>query len=177
MRTNKRLTVTLVSRLCLLLACAGVAGCEALALTALGVGASAGVTHTAGGVSARTFTAPPQRVKAASLVALEKMGIRLEGIEPHDNGELIKASSAQRDIVIELETMTASTTQMRATAKSGLFTYDAATAREIVEQTEAAMAAPLKPGRRAAAARSQRNAPARGERNAAVRDAGDAAAL
>lgn len=160
MRANNRFTVALVSRLLLLIMTAGMAGCEALALTALGVGASAGVTHTASGVSARTFTAPPQRVKAASLVALARMGIQLDGIEPSDGGELIKASSAERDIEIELEAMTKSTTQMRATAKSGLFTYDAATAKEIVEQTEQAMTATPKRAKRAAAARATTHATA-----------------
>lgn len=128
------------------------AGCETIAITALGVGASAGVSHTANGISTRTFTAPTAQVKAASLTALGRMGIRVESVERGDNGDLIKASSADRSIEIELEPMSKSTTQMRAVAKRALFLYDAATAKEIVVQTERALAAPPQRGKVAATA-------------------------
>ena len=120
---------------------ASLSGCGALAITALGVGASAGVSHTASGTSYRTFTASAAQVKAASLAALNKMGVTVEGIAKTDSGELIKGNSADRSIEIELEAMSKSTTQMRASAKRNLFVHDAATAKEIVEQTERAMAA------------------------------------
>lgn len=140
MRKYKRSLRLATWRLALppLLVC-GLAGCEAVALTALGVGASAGVNRTAEGMSTRTFTAPPQQVKAASLMALSKMGIALDAVEPSEAGERIRASSGDRRIEIELEATTRSTTQMRATAKRGWFGYDGATAREVVAQTEQAM--------------------------------------
>lgn len=106
-------------------------GCGALAITALGVGASAGVSHTASAA----------QVKAASLAALSKMGVTVEGVAKTESGELIKGNSADRSIEVELEAMSKSTTQMRASAKRNLFVHDAATAKEIVEQTERAMAA------------------------------------
>ncbi|WP_428422345.1 hypothetical protein [Methylibium sp.] len=142
MSTNPRpAVVSWIRVLALLSVAAGLSGCGALAITALGVGASAGVSHTASGVSYRTFTATAPQVKAASLAALSKMGITVAGIDKTDGGELIKASYADRSIEIELEAMSKSTTQMRASAKRNLFVYDAATAKEIVEQTERAMAA------------------------------------
>lgn len=122
-------------------------GCETLAITALGVGASAGVTHTANSVSYRTFTLPASQVKVASLVALNRMGIGVAAIDTRDGSEFIRARHAERDIEIELEPMSKSTTQMRAVAKRNFFVHDAATAREIVEQTELAIAAAAQRGR------------------------------
>lgn len=128
------------------LAASALGGCETLAITALGVGASAGVTHTANSVSYRTFTLPASQVKAASLVALSRMGIGGAVIDSRDGSELIRARHAERDIEIELEPMSKSTTQMRAVAKRNFFVHDAATAREIVEQTELAIAAAAQRG-------------------------------
>lgn len=110
-------------------------GCEAIALTAMGVGASAGVSHTASGISVRTFTVPTPQLKSASLTALERMGIKVDAVDNTATGEFIRASYAERSIEIELESMSKSTTQMRVTAKRSMFIYDTATAREIVEQT------------------------------------------
>ena len=133
--------LALAARMTALIAvAASLGGCEALALTALGVGASAGVTHTANSISHRTFTATTPQVKKASLAALGRMGIKVEGIDRQDDGaELIRARSGERAIEIELEAMGKSTTQMRASAKRKLFFHDAATAREIVEQTQLAL--------------------------------------
>lgn len=131
-------------------------GCETVAITALGVGASAGVSHTANSVSYRTFTLPASQVRAASLVALGRMGIGVEAIDRRDGSEFIRARHAERDIEIELEAMSRSTTQMRAVAKRNFFVHDAATAREIVEQTELAIAAAQRvPDRRGRPASAQ----------------------
>src|ERR1700690_1306160 len=58
------------------------AGCEAIAITALGGGASAGVSagisHTLGGTVSRTFTASLPRVRAAALAALQRMHIDVD---------------------------------------------------------------------------------------------------
>jgi hypothetical protein len=56
----------------------GIAGCESLALTAFGVGASAGVTYTMNGIVYRTFTAPLQKLTDASLSALKQMDIDVD---------------------------------------------------------------------------------------------------
>ena len=113
------------------------AGCAGLALTALGVGASAGVSHTLNGINYRTFTLSLPKVRIASLAALKKMGIKVESISKMQGGELIKAKSSERDIEIQLEVISASTTRMRvvATSGSGLL-YDSSTATEVIAQTE-----------------------------------------
>jgi hypothetical protein len=129
-----------------LLAAALLAGCEALAVTAMGVGASAGVTHTASSVSERTFTVPAAKVRTASLTALERMGVTVDAVDQFDEGrETIRGQAAGRRIEVEIEPMGPATTQLRASAKRNLFVHDAATAREIVLQTEQVLAAAAPP--------------------------------
>lgn len=116
--------------------CMSLAGCEAIALTALGVGASTGVSHNMNGMTYRTFTASRSKVKSAALAALNSMEIKVNGTEKIDLGEVIKATSADRDIEVELESISSKTTRMRVTAKRNLFISDSATATEIILQTE-----------------------------------------
>jgi Protein of unknown function (DUF3568) len=110
-------------------------GCETIALTALGIGASTGVSHTLSGISYRTFTEPMPRVKGASLKALQRMRIKVASTGKIDHGESITANAVDRDISIELEAISPNTTRIRVTASSGLF-RDSATATEIILQTE-----------------------------------------
>lgn len=112
------------------------AGCEAAALTAFGVGASTGVSHTLSGITYRTFTAPRSKVKSAALSALLRMDIKVNGTEKIDHGELIVAHSWDRAIEIELESISSRATRMRVVAKRNGFLYDSATATEIILQTE-----------------------------------------
>jgi Protein of unknown function (DUF3568) len=115
-------------------------GCQAVAVTAAGIGASTGLTHTASSISYRTFTAPETQVRQATLIALERMGVKVEGTSRSQATETIRASMADRAIEIELEAMNSATTHISASAQRGLFVFDGATAREIVAQTESAMA-------------------------------------
>ncbi|MDP1682898.1 MAG: DUF3568 family protein [Burkholderiales bacterium] len=115
--------------------CCTLAGCEALALTALGIGASTGVSHSLSGITYRTFSEPIPRVRGASLKALQRMQIKVASTGKIDNGESIKANASDREINIELEALSPNTTRMRVTASSGLF-RDSATATEIIIQTE-----------------------------------------
>ena len=115
-------------------------GCQAIAVTAAGIGASTGLTHTASSISYRTFTAPEHQVRQATLIALEKMGVKIEAATRNQTIETIRASVADRSIEIEVESLNISTTRLSASAQRGLFVYDGATAREIVAQTELAMA-------------------------------------
>lgn len=111
------------------------AGCEPVTLTAMGVGAAAGVQHTLTGIAYRTFSVPLPKVRSAVLTAFDRMGIKLGAKEPIENGERLTARASDRDIEVELEAITSKTTRMRSTAKTG-FLRDAATATEIILQTE-----------------------------------------
>lgn len=120
----------------LLIGCGLLTGCAAVALTALGVGASTGVSHSLNGMTYRTFTEPLPRVRSASMRALQRMQIKVASSEKIEGGEGIKATSGDRAIDIELESVSPSTTRMRVVAKKNLFLYDNATATEIILQTE-----------------------------------------
>lgn len=111
------------------------AGCESMALTAFGVGSSAGVSHTLNGYAYRTFTAPEARIKVATLAALQRMSIKVSGSRKTKGGEIILAKAENRDIEVELESLSPNTTRMRAVAHAGLLN-DSATALEIISQTE-----------------------------------------
>lgn len=129
---NKRVAVLLVA------GAAGLAGCEPLSITAIGVGASAGITHTMGGITYRTFTAPLPKVKSATMVALNRMGINGVKSSKEEGNELIMAKASGREIEIQLERLSPNTTRMRTIARNGFF-YDSATATEIILQTEKAL--------------------------------------
>lgn len=111
-------------------------GCEPVTLTAASLGASAGLSHTLGGIVYRTFTAPMKTVERASVRALKDMGIEVRGRETNEDGErVITATAKDREIEIFLEPLTNRTTRLRAMARDGIL-QDGATATEIVLQTE-----------------------------------------
>lgn len=113
-------------------------GCEAMAITAFGVGASTGVAQTLNGRAYRTFTAPVVEVKQATLAALTRMGIKVISSKRVANEEIIIAKAADREIEITLEILSPNSTRMRSVTRQGLF-YDSATSLEIVLQTEKRM--------------------------------------
>jgi hypothetical protein len=119
----------------LLASCMLLAACEPLSLTALGIGGSTAVNHRVGGTTYRTFTAPIGKVKAASLAALHRMGMKAGEMKKIENGELILAQAGKREIEVELESLTPNTTRMRVVARDGGLFYDSATASEIIVQT------------------------------------------
>ena len=122
--------------LLLLGACLPLAGCETVAVALLGAGASSAIRYNLEGIAGRTFTAPLEIVKKASLAALDRMGLSLDSSTSFDNGETIYARAPNRDIEIELEPITQTLTRLRVTAKGGGLLYDNSTAVELVSQTE-----------------------------------------
>ncbi len=111
------------------------AGCETIAITAAGIGASTGINHALSGIIQRTFSQPLPKVEKATLRSLNQMGMQVAAVERNEQGKVIKATCKERNVEIELEALTPAATRMVATAKSGMF-YDGATATEIVLQTE-----------------------------------------
>lgn len=112
--------------------------CDPVSLTVFGVGTAAGVQHTLGGIAYRTFSAPLPRVQSAVMTAFQNMAIKVDSTEPMENGRQIKARTTDREIEIELESISPRTTRMRSTVRNGMF-MDAATATEIIFQTERAL--------------------------------------
>jgi len=123
-------------------------GCAAVGLTLFGVGAGVStgtaVSYTLDGTAYRSFTAPLPKVETATLAALNRMGITVKNKEAAnkdrpEQGKLIYASGADRDIEVELEAISPKTTRIRTVAKQGTFFKDRATATEIILQTEKAL--------------------------------------
>lgn len=127
-------------RLCsIALTISALAGCAGVALTAAGVGGGVAATHQMGGLAYRTFTAPLPRVRSAVQAALNKMAIKQGKMEKTSLGERIVTKAGDRHIEIELEALTPNTTRVRAVARiEGGMVVDAATAVEIINQTELA---------------------------------------
>ena len=114
-------------------------GCAGVALTGLAVGGGVAASHQMGGLAYRTFTAPLPKVRTAVMAALKKMAIKPGATEKIELGERITAKAGDRNIEIELEAVTSNTTRIRAVVrKEGGVVVDAATAVEIINQTEAA---------------------------------------
>jgi hypothetical protein len=123
----------------LVLGCCLLAACEPVAIALLGAGASTALRHNMDGVAARTFTAPVDTVKSASLAAFERMGIALNTTTPIEGGEVITGRADNREIEVEIEPITKHATRLRVTAKGSGFFYDHATAVELVQQTKEAL--------------------------------------
>ena len=112
-------------------------GCVPVAITALGVGMATGVSHTLGGIVYKTFTSPQANVKKAAMNALNRMQIKVVETKRDGTTEIIKARAADRDIEIELESLSGTATRMAVAArKDGGILRDGATATEIILQTE-----------------------------------------
>lgn len=112
-------------------------GCAPLALTAAGVGMSVGVSHQLGGIVYKTFTLPQGNVEKATYTALNRMQIKVTQSKREGSTRFIKARAGDRDVEVELESLTPNTTRMAVTARkdAGLL-RDGATATEIILQTE-----------------------------------------
>ena len=102
------------------------------------VGGSAAISHASSGIVYKTFTAPAKRVRVATIHALAKMDIRLVSDKMIEDGKVrqVTGKTDKRSIEIQLEQISANSTRMRVTAKSSFFTYDSATAEEIIAQTK-----------------------------------------
>ena len=112
-------------------------GCVAVGLTALGVGMATGVSHTLGGIVYKTFSVSQVKVKKAALTAMGRMQVKVVKMTRDGDTELIAAKAGDRDIEVELEALTGSTTRMSVTVKKdGGLLRDSATATEIILQTE-----------------------------------------
>jgi len=139
--------------------CCLLSACEPVSIALLGAGASTALRYNLDGVAARTFTASAGDVRAASLGAIERMGLTIDSTTPQEGSEIIVARAPNREIEIELEPITKQATRLRVTARGSSIFYDNATAIELVAQTgkaldaaQLAKAAPATPPTAAAGA-------------------------
>jgi hypothetical protein len=99
------------------------------------VGGSAGIQHTVNGISYRTFTASMPEVRAAARTALGRMGVTNITLHKTEEGEVISAKAGDRNIEVELTSITLKATRMRTMVRNGVL-MDSATGTEIILQTE-----------------------------------------
>jgi hypothetical protein len=131
----------LLPRLAAALLLLSLSGCQAVAITAFGAGASAGISHTINGIAIRTFAAATDQVHAATLAALRRLGMRYETLTDRGKLVMVKASAGpSRNIEIEYKELTRNATQIQVAVKTGGLLYDRATADEIIQITERQLA-------------------------------------
>ncbi len=133
--------------------------CTSVGLTLLAVGAGTtaaqGISYALNSVAYKTFTAPVDNLESATFESLERMDITVKSRENVEGGMRILAQAWDREIDIELDSLTTRTSRMRVDVKRGWFLRDRPTAVEIISQTAQALedqtqvARPMRPPARA----------------------------
>jgi hypothetical protein len=129
----------------------GAAGCATVGLTILGAAAGTaagtGTAYTLDGFASRTFTAPLEQLRQATLAAFGRMEIPVASDDGTEARRRIRARAGNRAIVLHLHRLTANLTRLQVTATHHWLLRDRATAGEIVAQVEQALhAAPALSG-------------------------------
>lgn len=111
-------------------------GCAAAVLSIAGMAGEAGLDYTLNGTITRTYAAPVAGTRLATLQTLKRMAMVVEKSEKQDNGWVIKARAAERNIEIELEPLSFKTTRAQVVVSQADFGLikDPSTGNEIVEQ-------------------------------------------
>lgn len=111
-------------------------GCAAAALSVVGMAGGAGLDHTLNGIVTRTFAAPVAGTRLAALQTLQRMGMTVQKSEKKDQGWVIEAKAANRNIDIQLEALTNRTTLARVVVSQENFFFikDSSTGNEIIDQ-------------------------------------------
>lgn len=119
-------------------ACAAPAG---LAIFSAGSGVAMGtsVDYTLNGIAYKTFVSPLPTVRQATLSGLDRMGIKVVENKKSDGGWTITATANDREIIINLESLTTRTTRMRVVASSNAIFKDRATEAAIIDQAAEAL--------------------------------------
>ncbi len=110
-------------------------GCAAIALTAGGLAAGQGIDHTLTGITYKTFSAPMNKLRLATLKTLHRLDMKVTDDTKTEEGRVIRATAALRKIEIEFEVLTKRATRMRVIVSKGAILKDSATATEIIIQT------------------------------------------
>ena len=111
-------------------------GCVGVALTAGTLAGGAGLDHAIRGVNYKTFATPLPELRLATLKSLNRMAMDVTEERREDRGWAIEASTTNRDIDIEFESITHLATRMRlVVSKGAFFLRDGATSAEIIART------------------------------------------
>ena len=91
--------------------------------------------HTVNGYAYRICAAPMSMTLYAVVSALNQMRIKIASIRRNSQRDVVRAISGERDIEVEVEAVSPTSTRVRTMARQGA-SYDSATAIEIIVQTE-----------------------------------------
>jgi hypothetical protein len=91
--------------------------------------------HTVNGYAYRICAAPLASTLLAVVSTLNAMRIKVASIRRTSQRDVVRAISGERDVEVEVEAVSPTTTQFRTVARQGA-SYDSATAIEIIAQTE-----------------------------------------
>ena len=118
-------------------------GCPAVGMSLFSIGAGQVIgestSYTLNGIAYRTFASPLDDVLQATLSSFKRMDITVKTDESTSEGREIVGLAGNRTVYIELERLTRRATRMRVTAKTGVFSRDAATAGALIAQTVEAL--------------------------------------
>lgn len=107
-------------------------GCASLVVT----GGGLGIGYLFTNIADKTINYPMASVNEAIVEASKRMDIQIVDRSDSENGAMIKATTKDLDISIELEIITASTTRVTVNARKNLILKDKATATAIIQQAE-----------------------------------------
>jgi hypothetical protein len=111
-------------------------GCAGVALTAGSLAGGAGLDHALRGVNYKTFAAPLANLRLATLKSLNRMAMDVTDDRRDGDGWAILARASNREIDIELESVTHWATRMRVVVTKGaFFLRDGSTGAEIIART------------------------------------------
>lgn len=129
-RLSRLLRIAAGLSLCLL------SGCAAMAVSLVGAGAGAGISHQINGQASRTFSEPLMRVDDAVRLAARRMLLDVEKVSTTEQGQITKAHVSDLEITVELQTLSPNLTRVDVVARKSFLRVDGATAQEIVTQIE-----------------------------------------
>jgi hypothetical protein len=120
-------------------------GCVALPAIAPAAAAGGQLVRTGtehvGGATYRTFSVPLNDLYRATRKTLDELGFAEPEEEAVEERVTVRARGIDRTVRIDLHPITGALTQMRVSARKESLGKDAATASELVEQTERVLAA------------------------------------
>ena len=125
-----RIAMVLIGSILLLTSCAEVV------VPGTFTGAGEYYRYTTTNVGKKTLMGNVSQVTAAAKQALGKMNIQLHTVTPGDSENEIEASTAELDITIKMEPITANTTKVTVNAVKDYVIKDKATAAEILSQIQ-----------------------------------------
>ena len=116
------------------------AACDPVTLGLMTAGGGVAVNRQMSSTITRTFSQGAEPVQTALLAALDRMSIQVTHHEKRGEVDVYEGVAGKRAVTLQLEPVTRTSTLIEVAVRQDLLTLDGATGREIVAQTELALA-------------------------------------